>query len=90
MTVHRRQEVTWEELAAQVLVVVMEAMASAPQLILWWRILVQIVGKILSAPPGSEVEWILFGAAVNSYWSGQDKICTNIGIHQREYNQQAS
>jgi len=53
MTVHRRQEVTWEELAAQVLVVVMEAMASAPQLILWWRILVQIVGFRLSSSDSS-------------------------------------
>ena len=35
ITVHRRQEVTGEELAAQVLVVVMEAVVGTSQLVFW-------------------------------------------------------
>jgi hypothetical protein len=73
ITVHHHQEVTGEELAAQVLVVVMEAVVGTSQRVFWWGIFVGIVGKILPAP-GSVVEWIFFGAAVNSYWIGEDKI----------------
>jgi len=73
ITVHHHQEVTGEELAAQVLVVVMEAVVGTSQRVFWWGIFVGIVGKILPTD-GSVVEWIFFGAAVNSYWIGKDKI----------------